>query len=127
MKHSDKETEIEKRVRAFAVRVFDAMGWGEMKITRFKVGNTQQWRGHCYGRYLKGELYDIYVSISNNAILHPTEKRFWDSVVHELCHAKLALDGASIPKAFGHGKAFKNVVKSVAATSKEYTYKQIMK
>lgn len=127
MKHSDKENELEKRVRAFAVRVFKEMNWGEMKITRFKIGNTIQWRGHCYGRYLKDELYDIYVSVSNNEHLHPTEKRFWDSVVHELIHAKLALSGASIPKAFGHGKAFKNLAKEVAAKSPFYTYKNIMK
>ena len=127
MRYHKKETEIEKRLRDFAVRVFAAMDWGKMNVTRFKVGNTMQWRGRCFARYDKGRVHDVYVTVSNNAKLHPTEKRFWDSVVHELIHAYLCLSGAPIPKAFGHGTAFKTVAKKVAATSSEYTYKAIMK
>ena len=117
------ENSAEKVIRAFSETVFAEMNWGEMPIARFKLGNTNRWKGYCHstGNH-------IFVIISNNPDIHPTEKDLFDTVIHELIHAYLCYSGQPICKAFGHGKAFKNVAKQIAAaTNNEFTYKRIMK
>jgi len=122
------EIETEKKFRAFAELVYAKMGWGKMPVTRFKYSNTLQWKGHCFGRYLDGKPHSVYVNISSNPLIHPTEKDVWNSLLHELVHVKLHWEGYPIPKAFGHGKAFKNVVKEMVKVSNGlYSYKRIMK
>ena len=120
---SNKENTAEKAMREFAWALFDEMGWGEMPVTRFKIGNTENWKGYCYST---GN--DIYVIVSSNMDIHRTEKDFWDSVVHELIHAYLCFNGVPILKAFGHGKVFKHHAKMVAEkTNNQFSYKRIMK
>jgi hypothetical protein len=117
------ETSAEKIIRAFSKTVCAGMGWGELPIARFKLGNTIRWKGYCYstGDY-------IFINISTNPDVHPTEKDLFDTVIHELIHAYLCYSGQPICKAFGHGKAFKNVAKEIAKfTDNRFSYKRIMK
>jgi hypothetical protein len=126
MKH--KENDNEKLMRDFAERLYIAMAWGEMPVTRFKSGNTVQWKGYCFARRAGVDLHDIYVIVSNNEDIHPTERDFWDSALHEMIHVRLCQMGYPYDKAFGHGTVFKNMAKEIAAKfHKHFTYKRIMK
>lgn len=121
--HMEKENHAERAMRSFAVALATEMGWGTMPVTRFKIGNTENWKGYCYSTG-----HEIFVIVSSNMDVHPTEKDFWDSLVHELIHAYLCGTGWPMLKAFGHGKAFKNVAKEIAKkTNNQFSYKRIMK
>ena len=116
------------KMRDFAERMYLAMNWGPLPKMYFKAANTHQWKGYCYARYLNGIPHDAYVIVSSASILHPKERDFWDSLCHEMIHARLWQLGYSIPKAFGHGKCFKNMAKDIANKFPElFTYKRIMK
>jgi hypothetical protein len=128
MKH--KENEQEKLFRDFAEKLYIAMNWEDMPVTRFKIGNTVQWKGHCYARRrgVNGPIHDIFVNVSNNEDIHPTERDFWDSAVHEMIHVRLCQMGLPYDKSFGHGTVFKNMAKEIAAKfPQHFTYKRIMK
>ncbi len=123
-----RENTTEKLMRDFAEKLYKAMDWGSMPVTRFKSGNTSQWKGYCFARRKGENLHDIYVIVSNNDLIHPTERNFWDSAVHEMIHVRLCQIGMPYDKAFGHGKAFKNMAKEIANKfPMHFTYKRIMK
>ena len=123
-----KENDKELLMRDFAKKLYIAMDWGFMPVTRFKAGNTIQWKGYCFARRLGNNLHDIYVTVSTNKILHPNERNFWDSCLHEMIHVRLCQLGYPYDKAFGHGKVFKNMAKEVANKfPQHFTYKRIMK